>query len=341
MLLDLSTAIIVCDSDLNVSLTNPSAHSLLAISENQVLGTSVLKYFQQESTSELLNTILHTSQIATLRQVSLYDSHHRAHLVDCIVTPIVFDNSQHLILEINEVKAVAKKLEKDSVDFGQSTNNAVIQAVAHEIKNPLGGLRGAAQLLERKLGNSPHLHTYTDIIVKEADRLCALVDNMSMRQMPLNLSSFNIHRVLEHVRALVFAETPNNIRLVRDYDPSLPSIIGDQEQLIQAFLNLVRNSVEAVGNQGVITIRTRVERQVTIGKIRYVRAAKIDILDDGCGIPQNLIDQIFYPMISGKPKGEGLGLSIVHRIVSRHGGAVTCNSTPGNTCFTVLLKFAE
>ena len=341
MLLDLSTAIVVCDSDLNVFLTNPSAHSLLAISENQVLGTSILNYFQQKSTCELLNTILHTSQIATLRQVSLYDSHRRVHLVDCIVTPIVFDNSQHLILEINEVEAIAKKLEKDSVDIGQNTNNAVIQAVAHEIKNPLGGLRGAAQLLDRELGNSPHLHTYTEIIVKEADRLCALVDNMSMQEMPLNLCSLNVHQVLERVHALMLAEVPKSIRLVRDYDPSLPPIVGDQGQLIQAFLNLVRNSVEAVGNQGMITIRTRVERQATIGNIRYARAAKINILDDGCGISQNLIDKIFYPMISSKPKGEGLGLSIVHRIISRHGGAVTCNSTPGDTCFTVLLKFAE
>ena len=168
--------------------------------------------------------------------------------------------------------------------------------------------------------------------------MCGLVDDMSGPQIPLLLSKINIYEVLEHVRKLALAE---GLQIVRDYDPSLPAVLGDQEQLIQVFINIARNAMEAIGNSGTITFRTRVQRQVTLGKVRYQNAARIDIEDDGPGIPEDLLDQVFYPMISGKPHGEGLGLSIVHQIILRHGGMVTCESTQGRTCFTVLLKFSD
>ena len=337
----LSTAIVICDDNLNIVLINPSAQSLLDSSENYALGDSILSYFEQPSTIEVLKKCLHTSQPTTLRQTELVDAKHQLKLVDCILTPASIEGSICLILEFNEVHAVVKQLLGNAMKIGQNANTAVIRAIAHEIKNPLGGLRGAAQLLDRELNDNSEMRDYTQIIVKETDRLCGLVDDMSGPQIPLLLSKINIYEVLEHVRRLALAEGANGLQIVRDYDPSLPTVLGDQKQLIQVFINIARNAMEAIGNSGTITFRTRVQRQVTLGKVRYQNAARIDIEDNGPGIPEDMLDQVFYPMISGKPHSEGLGLSIVHQIILRHDGIVTCESTPGRTCFTVLLKFSD
>ena len=337
----LSTAIVICDDNLKIVLINPSAQSLLDSSENYALGDSILSYFEQPSTIEVLKKCLHTSQSTTLRQTELVDANHQLKLVDCILTPASIEGSICLILEFNEVHAVVRQLLGNAMKIGQYANTAVIRAIAHEIKNPLGGLRGAAQLLDRELTDYSEMRDYTQIIVKETDRLCGLVDDMSGPQIPLFLSKLNIYEVLEHVRKLALAEGANGLQIVRDYDPSLPAVLGDQEQLIQVFINIARNAMEATGNSGTLTFRTRVQHQVTLGKIRYQNAARIDIEDNGPGIPEDMLDQVFYPMISGKPHGEGLGLSIVHQIILRHGGIVTCESTPGRTCFTVLLKFSD
>ncbi len=337
----LSTAIVICDENLRIALINPSAQSLLDSSENYALGDSILSYFEQPSAIEVLKKCLHTSQPTTLRQTELVDAKHQLKLVDCILTPASIEGSICLILEFNEVHAVVKQLLGNAMKIGQNANTAVIRAIAHEIKNPLGGLRGAAQLLDRELNDNSEMRDYTQIIVKETDRLCGLVDDMSGPQIPLLLSKINIYEVLEHVRKLALAEGANGLQIVRDYDPSLPTVLGDQKQLIQVFINIARNAMEATGNSGTITFRTRVQRQVTLGKVRYQNAARIDIEDNGPGIPEDMLDQVFYPMISGKPHGEGLGLSIVHQIILRHGGIVTCESTSGRTCFTVLLKFSD
>ena len=341
ILYGLGTAIVVCNEHLNIVLLNPSAQSLLDVSENQVIGESILTFFARDDTEVFLNRCLIESQSTTLRHTELQDANHRVRLVDCILTPTSIKGSVYLILEFNEVNTVVRRLLENSADTGQTANMAVLRSVAHEVKNPLGGLRGAAQLLERELEDQSELKEYTNIIIRETDRLCSLVDDMSGSQTPLRLSNFNIHIVLEHVCKLALAEKLKDLEVVRDYDPSLPDVSGDQEQLIQVFINIVRNAMEAFENSGKLTVRTRVQRQVTLGKKRFRSAAQIEIEDNGPGIPHNLLDQIFFPMISGKPKGEGLGLSIVRQIITRHEGSVTFTSKPGLTCFTILLKFAD
>ncbi|MDE0310479.1 MAG: nitrogen regulation protein NR(II) [Acidiferrobacterales bacterium] len=338
---NLGTAIVVCNEQLNVVLLNPSAQSLLDVSENQALGQSIVTHFGHEDTEQIMQRCLHERRSTTLRHIELINANHRIRRVDCILTPTFSNGSPHLILEFNEVNTVVGQLLESSATTGESANAAVLRSIAHEIKNPLGGLRGAAQLLQEELEGNSGLKDYTRIIIREADRLCSLVDDMSGPQIPLRRARVNIHKVLEHVCRLVLAEKSEGLDVVRDYDPSLPEISGDHEQLIQVFINIVRNAMEAFDNSGRLTVRTRVQPQATLGKKRYRNAARIEIEDDGPGIPANLLDQIFFPLISGKANGEGLGLAIVRQIITRHEGSVTVDSRPGRTCFTILLKFAD
>lgn len=341
LLQSLSTAIVCCNSNLIIEFTNAAAQVLFELSDSQAKGTSVLEFLKHPDMDDILRRCRDTLQSTTLRRIEIMSSGRQAKLVDCIVTALQSDNANQLVLEINEVNKAVRQLEEDIMENGQQANSAVIRAIAHEIKNPLGGLRGAAQLLERELVKSPDLKVYTDIIVRETDRLCGLVDGMSRSQTRIQPEPINIHEVLEHVYHLARAEVHDSLYFKRDYDPSLPPVLGDREQLIQAFVNVLRNAIEATGESGQIILRTRVQRQVTVGKTRYMSAAKIEIEDNGCGISSDLIDQIFYPMISGKAQGEGLGLSIVHQIITRHGGSISCESQPGKTIFTTLLRFAD
>jgi two-component system nitrogen regulation sensor histidine kinase GlnL len=219
------------------------------------------------------------------------------------------------------------------------TTQALIRGLAHEIKNPLGGLRGAAQLLEKELPE-PALEEYTRIIIEESDRLRALVDRMLGPHQQPKLASLNVHEVLEHIRMLLQAEAGEDVAFERDYDPSLPQMLGDRSQLIQAILNIVRNAVQATRqNEGdrIITLRTRAQRQFTIGPRRHRLVARIDIADNGPGIDAEIRDSIFFPMVSGRPEGSGLGLAISQAIISRHKGLIECQSEPGNTEFSIYL----
>ena len=339
---NLSTAIVFCNADFIIEFTNTATHSLFECGNSQTIGTSVLKFFNDQDMNLILAKCLDSLQAATLRRIEVNSPGGRhTKLVDCIVTPLQVNNVKRLILELNVVNQAVRQLEENTMQIGQHANTAVIRAIAHEIKNPLGGLRGAAQLLDRELSRHPDLRTYTSIIVRETDRLCALIDSMSHTQTPFELQATNIHEVLEHIYHLGLAEVSPGFKIKRDYDPSLPPVLGNREQLIQAFVNMTRNAIEATGAHGQITLRTRVQRQVTLGKTLHMNVARIDIEDDGCGIAPELIDQIFYPMITSKARGEGLGLSIVHQIITRHGGSVSCESQPGRTVFTTLLKFAD
>jgi two-component system nitrogen regulation sensor histidine kinase GlnL len=217
---------------------------------------------------------------------------------------------------------------------------ALVRGLAHEIRNPLGGLRGAAQLLERELGTE-ELKEYTRIIVHEADRLQALVDRLLGPRMLPSKRLINIHEVTERVRALIQAEAPGGIVVDRDYDPSIPELYADPELLIQATLNVAQNAVQAVADAGHILLRTRVHRQYTIGQRRHRLVARIDICDNGAGIREDLKDLIFYPMVTGRNDGTGLGLSIAQSLVNQHAGLIECHSEPGNTTFSILLPLVN
>jgi two-component system nitrogen regulation sensor histidine kinase GlnL len=217
-----------------------------------------------------------------------------------------------------------------------------VRGLAHEIKNPLGGLRGAAQLLERELDH-PEQREYTRIIIDEADRLTELVDRLLGPNTKPRIESVNIHRILEHVVNLVDAEMPGRLGFIRDYDPSLPDIQCDETQIIQAVLNIVRNAAQILDDERQritapeITLRTRVVRSFTIGTSLHRLVAQIDIIDNGPGVPADMLDSIFVPMISGRPQGTGLGLAITQSVISRHHGVIECTSRPGKTCFSVFL----
>ena len=220
-----------------------------------------------------------------------------------------------------------------------------MRGLAHEIKNPLGGIRGAAQLLARELPDEG-LRDYTNVIIEEADRLRNLVDRMLGSNKLPSLAMTNIHEVLERVASLIEAEAQGSITLVRDYDPSIPDLLIDREQLIQAVLNIVRNALQALSAQsdlrlGRISLRTRTLRQFTIGHTRHRLVVKMEIIDNGPGIPPALQETIFYPMVSGRPDGTGLGLAITQNIISQHQGLIECESHPGHTVFSIFLPLDQ
>jgi two-component system nitrogen regulation sensor histidine kinase GlnL len=212
----------------------------------------------------------------------------------------------------------------------------LVRGLAHEIKNPLGGLRGAAQLLDLEL-HDPELKEYTQIIIDESDRLQGLLDKMLGPNKLPNKKSLNIHEVLERVRQLVQAESSGSLLIKSDYDPSIPDIYADKDQLIQAILNIARNAVQALNGKGNIIFKTRIHRQMNIGRKRYKLAVKCDIIDNGPGVDPAMMSQIFYPMITGRAEGTGLGLSIAQALINQHSGLIECNSEPGKTVFSISL----
>jgi len=212
----------------------------------------------------------------------------------------------------------------------------LLRNLAHEIKNPLGGIRGAAQLLEREL-KKPGLREYTQVVIQEADRLRALTEKLLTPQHAPHFSTLNIHEVLERVRSVALAEIPSGLTIQCDYDTSLPPLLGDKEQLIQVMLNIVRNAAQAMDGQGAIVMRTRKARQVTLKKKRQRLAIMVHVIDNGPGVPSHLHDKIFYPLVSGRPDGHGLGLTLAQDFISQHQGSIEFDSEPGRTCFTVLL----
>jgi two-component system nitrogen regulation sensor histidine kinase GlnL len=257
--------------------------------------------------------------------------------VNLSATPLLEDGQLHeILIELQQVERHLRITKEEQLLAQQNTSRMLVRGLAHEIKNPLGGLRGAAQLLDLEL-QDPELKEYTQIIIAESDRLQDLMDKMLGPNKPAHKSQLNIHEVLERVRHLVMVEASHGIMLHTNYDPSIPEIFADKNQLIQAILNIVRNAVQAVQNHGVITMKTRVQRHMTIGRKRYKLTVKIDIIDNGPGIKPELMGQIFYPMITGRAEGTGLGLSIAQSLINQHNGLIECESEPGNTVFSIYL----
>ena len=241
-----------------------------------------------------------------------------------------------VLLELQPLDPQLRVAHEEQMARQQEANRELMRNLAHEIKNPLGGIRGAAQLLEHELAD-PSLREYTEVIRGEADRLQALLDRLLMPNPRPQLAPLNIHEVLERVRQLVSAETQRRVRFRCDYDTSLPEIVADRGQLIQVVLNIVKNAVQALGGEGEIELRTRVARQVTLSRKRYPLALKVDIIDHGPGIPTHLQPHIFYPLVTGRPDGTGLGLSLALAIVQQHHGALDFTSRPGCTEFSIQL----
>jgi two-component system nitrogen regulation sensor histidine kinase GlnL len=260
--------------------------------------------------------------------------------VNFFVTPLFEGNDcTSLVVEIHQLDLHIRISREAQLLSQQHASRLLLRGLAHEVKNPLGGIRGAAQLLDQEL--SGKYDEYTRIIIDESDRLQELLDRIVGPNKPPQKSLSNIHKILERVRQLVQAEVPKGVTIDRDYDPSIPEMVCDPDQLIQAILNIVRNAAQAIGNQGQILLRTRVYRHMTIGVCRHKLTVKIDVADSGPGIPRELIGQIFYPLVTGRAEGTGLGLSIAQSLVNQHGGLIECTSSPGNTVFSIFLPLGN
>jgi len=343
----LATAVVLLDRELNVKYVNPAAETLFAASRKSILNQSFPGLFADSgSLAGLLHQAIReergfADQDLTLAPVGQEPLH-----LNCIVTPVEIPQAA-LLLELRPIDQ-RLRIEREEQRMTQHrANRELIRNLAHEIKNPLGGLRGSAQLLEREL-DRPVLREYTQVIIKEADRLQALMDRLLTPHRPPNQVPMNIHEVCERVRSLILAEFPEGIQVRRDYDASLPEFQGDPEQLIQAVLNIVRNAAQAIlgarvnvetGHQGrgEIILRTRVARQVTLARRFHRLALELQVIDSGPGVPAAIRDRIFYPLVSGREGGTGLGLTLAQTFVQQHHGVVECDSQPGRTSFRIVL----
>ena len=310
------------------SLTGRDAAGLLA---NQSLGRDVLHTMLTEVVEQEWSHRTLEIEIATPGRAPI--------LVACVVTP-AHQPPVRVLLELQVIDQRLRAAREERIAGQAEANRELIRNLAHEIKNPLGGIRGAAQLLEHELP-AASLREYTQVIVKESDRLQALLDRMLTPHRPPRIAAVNIHEVLERVRSLLAAEFPKQIRLIRDYDTSLPDLRGDIEQLIQVVLNVARNAAQALlaanTPQPEIRLKTRAARQVTLHKERYRLALELHVIDNGPGIPDDIRERIFFPLVSGREGGSGLGLTLAQSFVQQHRGAIECDSRPGATVFKILL----
>ncbi len=337
---NISTGVISLDSDLIVTAINSAGQALLEVSLSRSIGMRANQLVLRASEwQHHLQQALGSNAPLTRRGMPLTLLNGQEIHVDLILNPILGkQGTTGLLVELQAVDRLLRISREESMMHAQETTKSVIRSLAHEIKNPLAGVRGAAQLLAGEL-TSDHLKEYTEIIIREADRLRDLVDRLLGPRQQLTMLDLNIHEVLEHLRHLLAAETGNQLTIIRDYDPSLPDIPGDRSALIQALLNIMRNALQAADSldECTITLRTRSQRQFTIGATRHRLVCRIDISDNGPGIPEDIMHAIFIPMVTGRAEGTGLGLAISQSIINRHGGLLECSNAPGKTTFTIYL----
>jgi len=337
----LSTGALVLDADDRILYVNPAAETLLGVSGVLLVGESAAQTF--ERSPELLGAIrtARSEQETVIEyELDVAVSTHPPIRLGCSISPL--EKAPHAVLiEIRAVDPHLRIARLEQARLQQEANRELLRNLAHEIKNPLGGIRGAAQLLEHELPRES-LREYTQVIIKESDRLQSLMERLLTPHRMPRFGAVNIHEVLERVRSLILAETPS-VRLRRDYDISLPEIRADAEQLIQATLNIARNAVQAMhGNghghgQGEIIFKTRVARQITLESRRYQLGMRVEIIDNGPGIPDDIREQIFYPLVSGREGGSGLGLAVAQTLVAQNHGTIDCESRPGRTVFSIFL----
>ncbi len=340
----ISTAVLMLDESLQVTYANPAAETLLAHGRKHLVGAALDKALPgNEEFLRRIHQSIDTDGGFNENDLILEVGGESVHL-HCVITPVERTDwdgpPARLALEFRELEQQLKIAREARLIEQQLANRELMRNLAHEIKNPLGGIRGAAQLLERELPDA-ELREFTQVIVQETDRLQSLMNRLLTPNRTPNVESVNIHEVMERVRRLLLAEFPGNLSIVRDYDTSLPEIIGDKEQIMQAILNVARNAAQATDGKGEIRFITRVERGVTIARNRYRLALAVVIEDDGPGVPPEIAERIFYPLVSGRDGGTGLGLSLAQGYASQHEGIIEFDSVPGHTRFTVLLPVRE
>lgn len=335
---NLNTAVLLFDGDMRLAYINPAGEILFEVSARHILGQMIDQLLP--NADAFIASLLRAAEgdrPFTEREVVLHLPNERRVTVDVTATPVREGyRDREMLLELQVVDHQLRIAREENLLAQYNNTRMLLRGMAHEIKNPLGGLRGAAQLLDQELDDDS-LREYTQIIIGEADRLQNLLNRMLGPNTVPAKRLLNIHEVMERVRALMQVEAGPGVTIERDYDPSIPDLYGDADQLIQAVLNITRNALQAVNGEGRIVLQTRAQRQFTLGHRLHKLVARIDIIDDGPGIPADMVENIFYPMITGRADGTGLGLPIAQSLVNQHGGLIECTSRPGETVFTIIL----
>jgi two-component system, NtrC family, nitrogen regulation sensor histidine kinase GlnL len=341
----LASAVVLVDAGGHIIYVNAAGENLLESSLKALARQQLGALFAAPQELENIVAQAREHKFADVRQELELERAGREALHVHIIASALDTPDGAVLIELREIVQQLKQDREERLLDQSQVNKELIRNLAHEIKNPLGGIRGAAQLLEMEL---PPLHLtqlreYTQVIIKEADRLQTLVDRLlAPHRRPHIVGDVNIHEVLERVRSLILAEFPVGLTIRRDYDASLPEFRGDKEQLIQTVLNIAHNAAQALAarieqGDGEIIFRTRVARQMTLAKVRYQLALDLHIIDNGPGIPPQIRDRIFYPLVSGRDGGSGLGLTLAQTFVQQHMGVIECESRPGQTDFRILL----
>lgn len=337
----LSTLVAVLDGEGAVRFANAALENALGLSRRMLVGAEFASFFAQPALLQMALASARRQEAAGLRfEASLKGLQHE--LIPAHVNVAAAEGQGDILVELWPLEQHARQDREERLREQVQANKELIRNLAHEIKNPLGGIRGAAQLLEMEV-ESRTLTEYTQVIINEADRLQALVDRLlAPHRKPHVVGDVNIHEVCERVRSLILAEFPKGLEVERDYDVSIPDFRGDREQLIQAVLNIAHNAAQALAERiaagdARITLRTRIARQVTLGKQRYRLALELHIQDNGPGVPESIRDRIFYPLVSGRDGGSGLGLTLAQTFVQQHQGTIGCESEPGRTVFKIVI----
>jgi len=335
--------VVLLNQNLLITELNPAAENLLGVSQHRARGKPLLQLVDDDPEfKDMLARALGTGQTyAAELRLGPTEVHADERIVDFRVSSLEHSEiSASLLVEMSDVTRRLRISRENALLIQHGAGRQMIRQLAHEIKNPLGGIRGAAQLLGKQLRNE-ELEEYTSVIISEADRLAGLVDTLLGPGGPPNKQQSNIHELLEYVVRLIQAEAGKEIEIRRDYDPGLPAIDLDRDQFVQALINLLRNAAAALGGQGRIILRSRAILNFTIGETKHKAVASLEIEDDGPGIPPELQDSVFYPLVTSRPDGTGLGLPVAQELVSRHHGLIEFESRPGRTVFFVRIPLAS
>lgn len=334
----LATAVIWVDEDQRVGYMNIAAAELLQVSTKRIVGVPwkvLLPGLVDDLTSfgeQRLTIHEYQVQLPDLQRVR----------ISCSVAQYELASSPGWLIELLNTERHHRIVEEDERWHQYEAGNLLVKTLAHEVKNPLAGIYGATQLLQKRFNQDTKALSFLDVIAKEVQRLKNLVDSMLGPRQAAQRELHNIHEVIRHVLSVIKPEFPAHTQVMLDYDPSIPEILMDFEAMIQAILNLIKNAMQAMENHGgLITIRTRVERKFTLGTHTFPLVAVVSIHDEGEGIPKEVFDSIFYPMVSSKKEGTGLGLPVSQNIVRQHGGLIVAESEPGHTVFHVYLPFEK
>src|SRR5579863_3715088 len=342
----LATGIIMLDAQLCPVYANVAAQDLMAFSLKAARGRPFAEFLHDPNgLNRILKRALESGEGIADRELAVRPAGAPRELrtLDVTITPLPGMTGTHLLLELADTTQRQKISRENDLMARLDGSRLMIRQHAHEIKNPLGGLRGAAQLLERELP-APSLREYTQVIIGEADRLTALVESIAGPSRPPSKTYMNVHEICEHVYHLMRAEARTGVLVERDYDPSLPNAMLDRHQLIQALLNVGRNALQALsaqGDTGHVVLRTRARSNVSIGPVRHRLVAAVQVEDSGAGVPEHLRSSIFYPLVTGRTNGTGLGLAVAQELVTRNGGIIEFESEPRRTVFTLLLPLGE